>query len=156
MLRRSYSNVLTAHGLAIADDGRVLMGLRSSGGSRPGMWELPGGKMEPEDGADLKAAVRREWLEELGVDIVVGDLVKSVEMKVEVDLRMYLYEVAISRGVPRCIVHDGLIWVSLEEAIVHYPCAPATYLYYRSALAVVDRVVEVAGSGHGSRRGRRR
>jgi len=152
MPRRFYSNVLTAHGLAVADDGRVLVGLRSSSGSRPGMWELPGGKMEPEDGADLKATVRREWLEELGVDVVVGDLVKSVEMKVEVDLRMYLYEVAISRGVPRCIVHDGLIWVSLEEAVVRYPCAPAMYLYYRSALAVVDRVVEGSAPRHGRRR----
>ena len=40
-------------------------------------WEFPGGKAEP--GESLEEAMRREWREELDVDVVMGEEVGRVE-----------------------------------------------------------------------------
>ncbi len=49
----------------IERDGRFLVQQRPSGGLLAGLWEFPGGKVEP--GESLTAALRRELREELGV-----------------------------------------------------------------------------------------
>lgn len=41
-----------------------------------GEWELPGGRLDPDD-ASPQAALRREMREELGLDVTVGSLVDS-------------------------------------------------------------------------------
>jgi len=51
----------------IEKDGRVLIQERPAGGLLAGLWEFPGGKVEPGEG--LTAALRREIREELGVEI---------------------------------------------------------------------------------------
>lgn len=48
--------------------GRILLLRRPAGGARGGVWELPGGKVEPGD-ADLLQALRREVREETGLEI---------------------------------------------------------------------------------------
>ena len=50
-------------------------------------WELPGGRIDRDD-ADLRQVVRRECREELGVDVLVGELVDA-----------YLFEVITGRRV---------------------------------------------------------
>jgi len=52
----------------IEKDGKLLLQERPSGGLLAGLWEFPGGKVEP--GESLKAALQREIREELGVGIV--------------------------------------------------------------------------------------
>ena len=57
----------------VACDGKVLLGLRSEqSGSYPGCWEyVPGGTVEPplvNDSVDPRKTVRRELLEETGLD----------------------------------------------------------------------------------------
>ncbi len=54
----------------IEKDGRVLLQERPAGGLLAGLWEFPGGKVEPGEG--LTAALRREIREELGAEI--GDI----------------------------------------------------------------------------------
>jgi A/G-specific adenine glycosylase len=51
----------------IEKDGRILLQERPAGGLLAGLWEFPGGKVEP--GESLVAALRREIREELGVEI---------------------------------------------------------------------------------------
>jgi A/G-specific adenine glycosylase len=51
----------------IEKDGQVLLQERAAGGLLAGLWEFPGGKVEP--GESLTAALRREIREELGVGI---------------------------------------------------------------------------------------
>ena len=57
----------------LVEGGRVLLTRRKAGAHLAGMWEFPGGKVEP--GEDPKDALRRELEEELGIDVRVGEIV---------------------------------------------------------------------------------
>lgn len=53
-------------------DGAFLLTRRLQGTHLEGLWEFPGGKCEP--GETPREALAREIAEELGVAVVVGDL----------------------------------------------------------------------------------
>jgi len=58
--------VLVSAVLLIDADGRVLLAQRPEGKPMAGLWEFPGGKVEP--GETPEAALIREMHEELGID----------------------------------------------------------------------------------------
>lgn len=58
--------VLVSAVALIDGDGRVLLAQRPEGKSLAGLWEFPGGKVEP--GESPEAALIRELKEELGID----------------------------------------------------------------------------------------
>ena len=60
----------------IVHEGKVFATQRGYGEWKD-WWEFPGGKMEAGEGA--KEALRREIREELATDVVVGDLLTTVE-----------------------------------------------------------------------------
>jgi 8-oxo-dGTP diphosphatase len=68
----SMRTVLVAAGIII-ERGRVLLTQRKPGTHLAGLWELPGGKVQP--GEDPRGALRRELKEELGIDVAVGEVV---------------------------------------------------------------------------------
>ena len=53
-------------------DGRFMICRRPAGKANAGLWEFPGGKLEPNE--TPQAALRREIREELGMEICVGAL----------------------------------------------------------------------------------
>src|SRR3954467_9673225 len=60
--------VILVSAVALLDaDGRVLLAQRPEGKSMAGLWEFPGGKVEP--GETPEAALVRELKEELGIDV---------------------------------------------------------------------------------------
>ncbi len=61
----SFSPLLVVAAALIDADGRVLVQQRPPGGSMAGLWEFPGGKLEP--GETPEAALIRELEEELGI-----------------------------------------------------------------------------------------
>ena len=58
--------VLVAAVVLIDPDGRILLAQRPEGKSMAGLWEFPGGKVEP--GESPEAALVRELHEELGIE----------------------------------------------------------------------------------------
>ena len=65
--------------MALIDaDGRVLLAERPAGKHWPGLWEFPGGKVQP--GETPEAALIRELDEELGID-VRGELPRAVHLR---------------------------------------------------------------------------
>ncbi len=64
--------VLVAACVLLDGDGRILIAKRPEGRSLAGLWEFPGGKVEP--GESPEHALIRELAEELGIDIAAADL----------------------------------------------------------------------------------
>ncbi len=60
--------VVTVVAVALVDpDGRVLIAQRPEGKPLAGLWEFPGGKLEPTEAPE--AALIRELREELGIEV---------------------------------------------------------------------------------------
>ena len=64
-----WQNVIVVAG-ALFENGRVLVTQRKAGAHLEGLWELPGGKIDPDE--DPRDALVRELREELGVEVTVG------------------------------------------------------------------------------------
>ncbi len=64
-------------GAVVHDDAGRLLLVRRGRPPQQGRWSVPGGRVEP--GEDDGAAVRREVLEETGLDVVVGMHVGTVQ-----------------------------------------------------------------------------
>jgi len=68
---RTLPLVLVAACVLLDGDGRILIAKRPEGRSLAGLWEFPGGKVEP--GESPEHALIRELAEELGIDIAAAD-----------------------------------------------------------------------------------
>ena len=60
----------------VEENGAFLLTRRLTGTHLAGTWEFPGGKCEPGESHD--ACLRRELLEELGVDAEIGDEIFTI------------------------------------------------------------------------------
>ena len=93
-------------------DGRVLLSTRPKGKEMAGLWEFPGGKVEPDETPE--AALIRELDEELGVDTYASCLapVSFASHPYEAfDLILLLYVCRRWKGQPRAIEGGELKWV---------------------------------------------
>ncbi|QDZ09097.1 (deoxy)nucleoside triphosphate pyrophosphohydrolase [Sphingomonas panacisoli] len=96
-------------------EGRVLMARRPAGKQHAGLWEFPGGKVEP--GEAPKAALVRELREELGVEIDPDalDPVAFSESLGERHLVLLLYRCRSWRGEPRALDAAEIRWVAAGD-----------------------------------------
>lgn len=104
-------------------DGRYLITQRRPAAVLPLLWEFPGGKVE--DGETDIAALKREVMHRLGVDIEVGQLISFVSHPYEkyvVDL--YLYECRLTGAEPTMVNVHAFRWASSAE-FDQYPFTPA-------------------------------
>jgi 8-oxo-dGTP diphosphatase len=96
------------------DDGRLLITQRLADDTLGGYWEFPGGKVDP--GEDLQTALRRELVEELGVQAEIGAEIHSiVHSYPDRDVRLYFFEAHIVSGEPQKLEVADLRWVTLDE-----------------------------------------
>ncbi|WP_372440299.1 (deoxy)nucleoside triphosphate pyrophosphohydrolase [Actinokineospora baliensis] len=77
-----------------------------------GMWEVPGGRVEP--GETEEEAVRRECMEELGVIVVVGERV-GPDVPLREDLVLRVYRADLVDGEPTAREHKALRWLTAED-----------------------------------------
>ncbi|MCU0519047.1 MAG: (deoxy)nucleoside triphosphate pyrophosphohydrolase, partial [Oscillatoria sp. Prado101] len=79
-----------------------------------GLWEFPGGKVE--DGETVQACIRREILEELAIEVDVGEHLISVEHAYTHFLvTLNVYHCRHVGGEPQPLECDEIRWVRLEE-----------------------------------------
>lgn len=103
-------------------DGKVLLDLRRRGTHLEGRWEFPGGKRE--DGETDEEALRRELIEELGIEAAIGPQIARVEHAYEdFDLVLVLYAVRFS-GEPEARDVEAVQWFE-PEALRTLPMPPA-------------------------------
>jgi len=97
-------------------DNEVLLGLRPEGTNLAGFWEFPGGKIEPEE--HPKAALKRELMEELGIDAEIGALrFSGVHSYGDTGILLMFYEVPYWKGEPKTLHHSDLKWLSIDKLI---------------------------------------
>ncbi|CRK61648.1 putative mutT-like protein [Alloactinosynnema sp. L-07] len=101
-------------GAAIVRDGRLLAQQRAYPAATAGLWELPGGRVEPDE-SDVDA-VRRECLEELGVEVTPLDVI-GPDVVLRDDLVLRVYGATLDSGEPHPHDHQALAW--LTEGTLH-------------------------------------
>lgn len=97
-------------------EGRVLLQKRSPGKAMAGLWEFPGGKVEP--GELPEAALSRELEEELGVTVARAALVPACfasAMLAERHMLLLLYVCREWRGTPEPLDAAALCWARPDE-----------------------------------------
>lgn len=100
----------------VIEDGRgcFLACLRPQGKHLGGLWEFPGGKVEP--GESREAALIRELREELGVEVKVGAALDPVPWSYDRgDIRLLPFLCVIIGGHPHPIEHERLCWCAPRD-----------------------------------------
>ena len=102
--------------------GRILLARRTEGRDLAGLWEFPGGKVEP--GELPEAALVRELREELGIEASIGDALIRVpqqypDKRLVLDVRQVEF-----RGMPKGLDGPALVWAP-PHTLARYPMPPA-------------------------------
>lgn len=106
-------------------DGRVLLAQRPEGKSMAGLWEFPGGKVEP--GESPETALIRELEEELGVsthESCLAPLTFASHAYEDFHLLMPLYVCRKWEGAAQSREGQALAWARPRE-LRDYPMPPA-------------------------------
>lgn len=114
-------NVVAA---VIKDDSRkILITQRNLKKSQGGLWEFPGGKIEPNE--TKEQAIIREIKEELTIDINVKNYIdEKIFTYPEKDINLIALECSIINGNIELLEHEDYRWVSSSE-LENFEFAPA-------------------------------
>ena len=122
----SEHRILLVVACALVDaDRRVLIAQRPPGKQLAGLWEFPGGKLEP--GETPEEALIRELEEELGVSTktaCLAPLTFASHSYESFHLLMPLFVCRKWTGAPVALEHSALKWVR-PQALRDYPMPPA-------------------------------
>ena len=117
---------LLVSAVALIDvDGRVLLAQRPAGKTMAGLWEFPGGKVEP--GETPEVALIRELQEELGIDTwssCLAPLCFASHSYDDFHLLMPLFACRKWQGIPTPQEGQTLKWVAGRN-LREYPMPPA-------------------------------
>lgn len=101
-------------GAVIVRDGRVLCARRGRHGALPGLWEFPGGKIEP--GETPIQALERELREELEIEVLVGSRIETTVHEYsfgEVTLTTFYCD--LQSGEVTLVEHAEVRWLPPDE-----------------------------------------
>lgn len=115
------------------EEGRILITQRNLKKAQGGLWEFPGGKIEPEE--TKEHAIVREIKEELDVDIEYKDfLSEKVFEYPEKTINLIALECKKINGEIRLLEHESYAWVD-EKELNDYEFAPAD-------LFIIEKLLE--------------
>lgn len=95
---------------ALLDEDKILIGQRKDSD----LWELPGGKIEENESP--YDAIRREWKEELDIDVMVYYSIPERKMD---DYTVYPHLLKYESGKPKLNDHKKVKFITLNEINKH-------------------------------------
>ncbi len=105
---------LTVTAAVLRRDSQVLIAQRPPQGLLGGMWEFPGGKLEP--GESLPEGLRREIREELAAEIEVGEELGVFEHAyTHFRVTLHAFFCRLSAGEPAALEASQIRWVTVPE-----------------------------------------
>lgn len=105
------------------DAGRYLITRRRSGSHLEGLWEFPGGKIEPGELPEM--ALRRELIEELSATFQVGEEVETVRWEYpERTVVLHFYRCSLESGAIAPRESQAMAWVA-PERLAEFSFPPA-------------------------------
>lgn len=111
-----------AVGILMKPNGDVLLGQRPEGKPYAGYWEFPGGKVEPNEA--ILDALKREFMEELGITVLSGDPWCGVEhVYPHAHVRLHFYLIRNWEGEPQSLEGQAFAW---QGKLAVEPLLPAT------------------------------
>jgi 8-oxo-dGTP diphosphatase len=94
--------------------GQILIAKRKAGGTMGGLWEFPGGKIEP--GETVAECIVREIQEELAIEITVGEHLISIEHTYPTfQITLIVHHCQHISGIPQPIESDEICWVGVKD-----------------------------------------
>lgn len=125
-------------GAVIVKDGKILCAQRGPSGSLAGMWEFPGGKIEP--GETAREALEREITEELECQVSVGTEVTTTRHEYDfgvVTLTTFYCE--LTDGTPNLTEHSEVRWLAPHDL--------RTLNWAPADIPAIDRIVTDFSNG---------
>ena len=103
--------------------GELLITQRRAQTHLGGLWEFPGGKVEP--GESLEQCLIRELREELGIEVCVGTLIESLTHAYpEKSVRLHFYRCDWLSGEPQLLGCADFKWIRAKQLKdFHFPPA---------------------------------
>jgi mutator protein MutT len=103
--------------------GKLLITQRPSGSHLAGLWEFPGGKREESE--SFQQCLVRELMEELGIEVAVGEEVKTVvHTYPEKTVRLKFFQCQWRKNEPQTLGCPALRWIGRDE-LTQYEFPPA-------------------------------
>lgn len=128
------SDVLEVAVAVIIREHRVLLAKRPTGKKHAGLWEFPGGKFEL--GEDLEQALKREILEELGVEVVAQtDLMDIRHRYPDYSVNLRVAMVTEFSGEPHGRENQEIAWIALDQL--------ADYSFPKANQAILEKLAEL-------------
>lgn len=108
------SVVHVAVGVLINSSGEVLISLRHPDSHQGGLWEFPGGKLEA--GEEPRAALKREFAEELGVEVCRCFPLKKIQYDYpDKSVLLDIWRIVESTGTPKGLEGQAVEWRAISD-----------------------------------------
>lgn len=103
--------------------GKILIDRRKAEGEMGGLWEFPGGKIEP--GETVEECIKREIKEELDIEVLVGDRLTTItHIYKTFKVTLYVHYCQHLSGKPQPIECEEIQWVTpLQMDRYQFPSA---------------------------------
>lgn len=96
------------------DQRQILIDRRRPEGILGGLWEFPGGKIEP--GETIEDCIKREICEEIGIAIEVGEHLITIDYTyTHLRVTLTVHHCRHLTGIPQPLECDEIRWVTLDE-----------------------------------------
>ena len=112
------------------EEGKILIAQRNKKKAQGGLWEFPGGKIEPNE--TKEEAIVREIKEEMDIDIVAKEFIDQRVFKYpEKDINLIAIKCKMVSGEVKLNEHEDAKWVDYRE-LKDFKFAPADLFIVKS------------------------